>query len=96
MSLNIQALATCSETLLLWHPSYLMAEVKHQWRKKSLTFMTQGKFVYVRRFTRHGKETDNATDNDIDIVVVKVAIYFDYIDYIGEHYLFLVTLIDHC
>ena len=58
--------------------------------------MTQGKFVYVRRFTRHGKETDNATDNDIDIVVVKVAIYFDYIDYIGEHNLFLVTLIDHC
>ena len=74
MSLNIQALATCSETLLLWHPSYFMAEVKHQWRKKSLTFMTQGKFVYVQRFTRDGKETDNATDNDIDIVVVIVAI----------------------
>ena len=72
MSLNIQAFATCSETLLLWHPSYFMAEVKLQWRKKSQTFMTQGKFV--QRFTRDGKETDNATDNDIDIVVVIVAI----------------------
>ena len=51
-----------------------MAEVKLQWRKKSQTFMTQGKFVYVQRFTRDGKETDNATDNDIDIVVVIVAI----------------------
>ena len=62
-------------------------DVKLLWRKENLC---------VQHFTRDGKETDNATDNDIDIVVVKVAIYFDYIDYIGEHYLFLVTLIDHC
>ena len=48
LSLNIQALATCSETLLLWHPSYFMAEVKLQWCKKSLTFITLGTFIFQK------------------------------------------------
>ena len=40
-------------------------EIKLLWRKENLC---------VQHFTRDGKETDNATDNDIDIVVVIVAI----------------------
>ena len=86
LSLNIQALATCSGTLL-WHPSYFKAKVKLLWRKDNLC---------VQHFTRDGKETDNSDcystqwywHCSCDSCHLKLTLF-------ALENLFLVTLIDH-